>query len=541
MEKKAEAEWPGLREPLQQGHFAKAEASPWRGSREDVWDAARLCALACHVSNAVLVVLMAQACVLSRVRWRPMARSAYSAAHFESVGLILGTAACLELAQLLPRRLSPPPGPSKARKGAAQERRKQLADLELADEDSKLLLGLYVLLIGFYTAMAWTDLLVLEDTNGRPLYTLRYIEWSLAVPVLMVLVRRQQRNPGLGLEHGLVKSRWASPAIGTTVLYIWASWLALIVESEAQRAILVFASFVAYAFASLDQLTWLKDDTQRPTGNRLASGMLVSQVVLFCFYGVVYLVAVFEYCTPDQEQVLYTFSDAFAKVGHAAVLLAARRQHERQALGEAHQQAIAAEHRAWQAAEDLARLVDTANAPIFCTDSSQKVTLWNATASRLFGFSSQEALGQPLDKLLAPQEEKIMDRLRQSGLTNSPAPKTPQSVQRQELQEKVRKLTAYCADSSSGVRAGAVQALGLLCEREPVLTPQALAAVEKCVQDPFPHVRERAVLALRCCGLAGPAAARRANQSLGVALRDQDPQVRAKAAEIVNQLDEARP
>jgi len=47
-------------------------------------------------------------------------------------------------------------------------------------------------------------------------------------------------------------------------------------------------------------------------------------------------------------------------------------------------------------ADDLTRLIDTANAPIFGIDIYGNVTEWNAKASRLLGFSKEETIGKSL-------------------------------------------------------------------------------------------------------------------------------------------------
>ena len=47
-------------------------------------------------------------------------------------------------------------------------------------------------------------------------------------------------------------------------------------------------------------------------------------------------------------------------------------------------------------ADDLMRLIETANAPIFGIDKDGKVTEWNAKASRLLGFTKVETIGKSL-------------------------------------------------------------------------------------------------------------------------------------------------
>eukprot|EP00629_Pelagomonadales_sp_RCC1024_P012768 CAMPEP_0119271758 /NCGR_PEP_ID=MMETSP1329-20130426/8221_1 /TAXON_ID=114041 /ORGANISM="Genus nov. species nov., Strain RCC1024" /LENGTH=187 /DNA_ID=CAMNT_0007271809 /DNA_START=95 /DNA_END=655 /DNA_ORIENTATION=+ len=46
--------------------------------------------------------------------------------------------------------------------------------------------------------------------------------------------------------------------------------------------------------------------------------------------------------------------------------------------------------------QEYARLIDTANAPIFGVDSAGKVDVWNRCASRLMGFPVEEVMGKHL-------------------------------------------------------------------------------------------------------------------------------------------------
>jgi len=57
-------------------------------------------------------------------------------------------------------------------------------------------------------------------------------------------------------------------------------------------------------------------------------------------------------------------------------------------------------------ADDLTRLIDTANAPIFGIDVFGKVTEWNAKASSLLGFSKAEAMASPWCKTSSPRSSR---------------------------------------------------------------------------------------------------------------------------------------
>ena len=54
-------------------------------------------------------------------------------------------------------------------------------------------------------------------------------------------------------------------------------------------------------------------------------------------------------------------------------------------------------------AEDLAQLIDTANAPIFGTDTQGRVTEWNQAAARITGYAKTEVLGRDLVEEFIPE------------------------------------------------------------------------------------------------------------------------------------------
>ncbi len=55
-------------------------------------------------------------------------------------------------------------------------------------------------------------------------------------------------------------------------------------------------------------------------------------------------------------------------------------------------------------ADDLARLIDTANATIFGTDITGKVTVWNKKLAEITGLSQDLAMGQPFVQKFISEE-----------------------------------------------------------------------------------------------------------------------------------------
>ena len=71
-------------------------------------------------------------------------------------------------------------------------------------------------------------------------------------------------------------------------------------------------------------------------------------------------------------------------------------------------------------ADDLTRLIDTANAPIFGIDTHGKVTEGNARASSLLGYSKDEAMGNHLVQRFITEEFKAsVDKVLASALVGT--------------------------------------------------------------------------------------------------------------------------
>jgi PAS domain S-box-containing protein len=53
---------------------------------------------------------------------------------------------------------------------------------------------------------------------------------------------------------------------------------------------------------------------------------------------------------------------------------------------------------------DLSQLIDCLGDAVIVADAHEKIVLWNAAATRIFGYSEEEALGRTLD-LIVPERQ----------------------------------------------------------------------------------------------------------------------------------------
>ncbi|CAJ1375606.1 unnamed protein product [Effrenium voratum] len=130
-------------------------------------------------------------------------------------------------------------------------------------DDSKLMLFVYVCLSVSYFKMAisgnqWVHTDPFAAGGARPVYTLRYLEWSICMPLLMAVSAGGHDEGQLKSEADqqevvasgfmgqvnmvlnlplLVGDRFLSSPLAAsarcTATYIWSSWLALVVDDEA--------------------------------------------------------------------------------------------------------------------------------------------------------------------------------------------------------------------------------------------------------------------------------------------------------------------
>jgi PAS domain S-box-containing protein len=122
----------------------------------------------------------------------------------------------------------------------------------------------------------------------------------------------------------------------------------------------------------------------------------------------------------------YIVEWAFEHLGRRSMLVNARRMHS---AGASQGRIVVAiedittRKRAEEAQASLAAIVESSDDAIISKDLSGVITSWNSGAERLFGYSAQEAVGQPITLLIPPdrfdEENGIVERIRRGeGVDN---------------------------------------------------------------------------------------------------------------------------
>eukprot|EP00435_Cladocopium_sp_Y103_P054736 s613_g17.t3 len=183
-------------------------------------------------------------------------------------------------------------------------------------------------LTSFETYLASTSMPLVHVVQNAvvPVYTVRYIEWLVDVPLLMTLTCCGALGRPLSQALG--------PIVATNC-YIIVSWAALFLEDACVRNTVITATFVAYAWASERMIQWVRDFLREsqdvPCRNtRVASVILL--IVVFGIYGIIYLAGVAGLISFEMEHLGYTFMGFSCKVTLSILFASIRAYQNHQVL-----------------------------------------------------------------------------------------------------------------------------------------------------------------------------------------------------------------
>jgi len=192
-----------------------------------------------------------------------------------------------------------------------------------------LLLSLILFVLAIFNAIMASDESIWVHTSvGRPVFTIRVVEWIITVPLLLGL------SACCGLRRSVAEA--AGPIV-VTEIYIVAAWVALLVPGTMLRCVLVVGTFAGYAWASGGMLGWVLEFLREAPPDapccRLRISSSIMLIVLFAMYGVIYFLTIFNVIDPDLEQGSYAFFGFVSKVLMSMLFSAIRVMEHQRELG----------------------------------------------------------------------------------------------------------------------------------------------------------------------------------------------------------------
>ena len=345
--------------------------------------------------------------------------------------LVLGTAAVLELFQvisyLMAIRHDDAPSRSAVGRAAGIAQKDTLYTL-FGWHDSVCMLLVYSIkfAVHFFTmhdatgeelGLIFAEPLAAASGIYRPISTARFIEWTVATPLLLSLIGRSMPRLVGGIVGDRVNvSDTIRPGFVVSIAYMLPAWEALLIVDPVWRWALIFMSFGGFCASAIDQLTAWRRDIDRASPNFWASDFLLKmQIDVFFTYGIVYLLPIFGLLSPTAEQAVFTLGDCSVKLACSAALAAMR-----------HADALAEARRSRKKADliagDLRRMIKDSAAPIFAVDNYLRVNIWNDKLAALTNMTFVEVNGKNLDDLISLEckdEVTAIFHTRKDGISGS--------------------------------------------------------------------------------------------------------------------------
>jgi len=226
----------------------------------------------------------------------------------------------------------------------------------------------------------------------RACYTVRYLEWSIAVPTLLTI----NNYPLSGKQPFYIFAQRLFPNLFVTWAYILASWVAEVTPDPVVGWALVILSFVAYLAAIWDQVDVVLEADRGMSGLQFKILVVVLKEIVFFLYGLVYLLGIANIMSSAAEQMFYTYGDVMLKVVQASVLVIVRNW---EGLAELQ---MALERKVETSKEDRRRLFHCANAPIFVITQECTIAAWNEHLEKVSGIREEDVVGKSILDLVEP-------------------------------------------------------------------------------------------------------------------------------------------
>jgi len=265
--------------------------------------------------------------------------------------------------------------------------------LTLAEYTTKLLCALY--LWHQKGGVIHTD--VQAFGGSRPVYIARFVQWSVGVPLLVLITNRGLLS---GRPNTEVLAR-STPSLLASFVYIWVAWVMEVTTGVVLRWVLFTVSMLGHVVVSMDQLRISCDIWGEGEVFGLRFGMLVYQLVSFTGISCVFVMGRFGVISSLWEQAVYAYVDATIKVFQGAILAMIRNR-----------ESLCAIHRWWTTAgaatQVLEDLVHKARVPVFSLDKDARVTSWNQNLQFLTGLTFDDVKNKNLmDVVCAHSKDSV--------------------------------------------------------------------------------------------------------------------------------------
>eukprot|EP00928_Gymnodinium_smaydae_P074350 TRINITY_DN5740_c0_g2_i1.p1 TRINITY_DN5740_c0_g2~~TRINITY_DN5740_c0_g2_i1.p1 ORF type:complete len:1114 (-),score=180.37 TRINITY_DN5740_c0_g2_i1:11-3352(-) len=266
------------------------------------------------------------------------------------------------------------------------------AYLTLLEYLIKLVTGAY--LYFFSGGVVHVDALAVN--GNRPVYMARFAQWSVAVPIIVLITNAAFQDFG----PALLRRSW--PSLAAAFTFVWAGWLMEVTPHHQVRWPMMMLSLSGAVCVALDQFQFASKFRSELFFN-VKFGLLVYAKVVDCVYATVFLMGRFGVISSGNEMMYYAYADASMKVFHGALLAMIR---NREGTSEINRWFVAA----MSAGDNLRELVSQTTIPILTIDLQGNIMEWNDSLSQLTGFLEFDVQGKNIIDLCTNDSREDLRR-----------------------------------------------------------------------------------------------------------------------------------
>eukprot|EP00747_Dinoflagellata_sp_TGD_P215839 gnl/TRDRNA2_/TRDRNA2_88476_c0_seq1.p1 gnl/TRDRNA2_/TRDRNA2_88476_c0~~gnl/TRDRNA2_/TRDRNA2_88476_c0_seq1.p1 ORF type:complete len:1050 (-),score=210.33 gnl/TRDRNA2_/TRDRNA2_88476_c0_seq1:366-3515(-) len=240
----------------------------------------------------------------------------------------------------------------------------------------------------------------------RGCYTFRYVDWAIAVPML-VAINIHPLMSAMPVQEFIMRML---PSLAVAFGYIFASWVALITPSALAGWSLITLAFLSFSASVADQASIILRNRECVRNYKFKAGVVILKVIIFIVYGMCFLFGCFNIVTSLTEQIFYTYGDVVLKVVVQSCLLICRNWEEIIEV----QQSLETE--VIQSEESISLLIRKASVPMIVMDHDGHIIGWNEHLACLSNISPDVAIGQKFHRLIEEDgRESVINALASSA------------------------------------------------------------------------------------------------------------------------------
>ncbi|CAK9111450.1 unnamed protein product [Durusdinium trenchii] len=228
----------------------------------------------------------------------------------------------------------------------------------------------------------------------RPVFFARFAQWSVAVPVL-ILISNRAFLAELGVRTTILRS---VPALVVTFWSVWLCWLMETTTVSSFRWLLTFVSAVGLFLPLADQL-YLSQQCRHARLYKVKFGMLLYQIVVFLLYSCVFMAGRVGILSMSAEQVIYAYCDSTVKVLQGALLALIRSAEDSQLIHRWYGEAVSVK-------KDFDTIVKLVHVPVVTFLGDGTIIRVNEAAAELLNTAEKSVAGLNFRSLIAVEQQK---------------------------------------------------------------------------------------------------------------------------------------